>query len=169
MCVTPCSIAVCTLCSREAVVCPGMPHIKSTLTLSKRSCAAATARLAPSALCARPSVASTLSSKLCTPMDRRFTPSAQMSRTMAGVRLSGFASMVHSTSGSRRMDRLSVYSSMDRRLKPTCEGVPPPRYTVSMLPSSPSRALRRICRQSSSMYSSMSGLSCFTADVVKSQ
>ena len=37
-------------------------------------------------------------------MESRFTPSAQMSRTMGTVRLSGFASMVHSTSGSRCID-----------------------------------------------------------------
>ena len=47
---------------------------------------------------------STWSSKLCTPIESLFTPSAQMSRTMEEVKLSGFASMVHSTSGSKRME-----------------------------------------------------------------
>ena len=83
-------------------------------------------------------------------MDRRFTPSAQMSRTMLPVRLSGFASIVHSTSGSSRMESDSVYKSIDRRGIPTCEGVPPPMYTVSTAASSPSLALRRTCSAKSS-------------------
>ena len=127
------------------------------------------ARRAASAPCARPSVASTASSKLCTPMDRRFTPSAHTSRTMRASRLSGFASMVHSTSGVRCIESDSVYRSIDRRAIPTCEGVPPPRYTVSTQASSPSLALRRSCRHTSSTYASISGESAGTAHVEKSQ
>ena len=65
-------------------------------------------------------------------------------RTMRSVRLSGFASIVHSTSSVRCIDSDSVYSSIDRPASPTWLGVPPPRYTVSTAPSSPSLALRRI-------------------------
>ena len=101
--------------------------MRSTLTFSKRVCAASMARRASSAEWARPSTASTSSSKLCTPMDRRFTPSAHTSRTMRSVRLSGFASIVHSTSGVRCIDSDSVYSSMDRRARPIWLGVPPPK------------------------------------------
>ena len=77
--------------------------------------------------------------------------------------------MVHSTSGVRCIESDSVYSSIDRRASPTCEGVPPPKYTVSTAPSSPSFALRRICRHRSSTYASISGASAGTADVAKSQ
>ena len=123
-CVTPRRTASRTLSSNDASDCPGMPHMTSTLTFSNRVWAASTARRASSAVCARPSVRSTASSKLCTPRDRRFTPSAHTSRTMRPSRLSGFASMVHSTSGVRCIESDSVYSSIDRRASPTCEGVP---------------------------------------------
>ena len=102
-------------------------------------------------------------------MDKRFTPSAHTSRTMRSVRLSGFASIVHSTSGTRCMESDSVYKSMDSRESPRWLGVPPPIYTVSIAPSSPSFALRRICRHRSSTYASISGESAGTADVAKSQ
>ena len=88
---------------------------------------------------------------------------------MRSIRLSGFASIVHSTSGVRCIDSDSVYSSMDRRARPIWLGVPPPTYTVSSAPSSPSFALRRSCRQRSSTYASISGASPGTADVAKSQ
>ena len=143
-CVAPRRTASRTLASKLSALWPGMPHMRSTLTFSNRVRAASMARRASSEECARPSVRRTSSSKLCTPMDRRFTPSAQMSRTMRSVRLSGFASIVHSTSSVRCIDSDSVYSSIDRPASPTWLGVPPPRYTVSTAPSSPSLALRRI-------------------------
>ena len=92
------------LSAKDSALCPGMPHIRSTDTFSKRSWAARTAARAASASWARPRMRSTSSSKDCTPRESRFTPSAQISRTMGAVRLSGFASIVHSTSGSRCID-----------------------------------------------------------------
>ena len=91
----------------------------STLTLSKRSRAMDMARRALSAVWMRCSVRSVSSCRLCTPMLRRFTPSAQMSLTISGVRLSGFASMEHSTSGVRCMLSESVYRILLRRFVPT--------------------------------------------------
>ena len=102
-------------------------------------------------------------------MDRRFTPKAQMSRTMGTVRLSGFASMVHSTSGVRCIDSDRAYRRLDRRAMPRWLGVPPPMYTVSRAPSSPSLEARRMSSTRDSTYSSMAGASAAAAVVAKSQ
>ena len=102
-------------------------------------------------------------------MESRFTPSAQISRTMGAVRLSGFASIVHSTSGSRCIDIDSAERSIESRPIPIWLGVPPPRYTVSMAPSFPSLEARRISITSDSTYSSIIGESRSTAEVAKSQ
>ncbi len=48
-------------------------------------------------------------------------------------------------------------------------GVPPPRYTVSIWPSSPSFEARRSWSTSDSTYSSIAGESRSTAEVAKSQ
>jgi hypothetical protein len=85
-------------------------------------------------------VASTCGTADCTPNETRVKPPSRSSASESGVTLSGFASVVTSTPGTRPNVESRARSIRSRSADGSWVGVPPPTNTVSTGGTSPAAA-----------------------------
>ena len=143
MCST-CNARTCPMSAfQSSSVSPGKPNIRSMLMLPMPMWRSRfTASLTCREVCRRWRKRSRSSANVCAPMLMRLTGSLPRASTYSSVRSSGLHSIVTS-SGARLPQRFSMASkSFFSRVAVSCDGVPPPRYTVSTFSS------RFLCHES---------------------
>src|SRR6478735_5255057 len=132
--------------------------MRSTLTSSPASRAAATAVRTLSGSCVRSRAARTCGTADCMPMERRVTPDAASSAATADVTVSGLASTVISAPSATPKVSRTPASMRARSPGGSSVGVPPPKNTVDAGRFPPARwstgAASSISRRSVSAYSS---------------